>query len=159
MKNIIFGCKLISFLMVLTVILHWKIIIGPFQMLQQPDIWNGWMGTMVYLIITGILFVLLNLIAAVGLFFLKRWGFIAGYLAIILSTYPLGICYIPFIITLFFKAMWPPPTLISIPMDVSLPMIYMPLATMILINIIIFLSLIYLDKAKRQLDKQAAKPT
>src|SRR3990167_9760182 len=101
MKKIIFGCRFVSFLMLLTLILHYRISVVPFQLVfQQPEVFNEWKSSLVYLMITGVLFVILNLIAAVGLFAVKKWGFIVGYLAIISSTLA-GISYIPFYKSLY----------------------------------------------------------
>lgn len=81
--------------MVLTLIIHWKVPVVPFQLiLQQPDLWNGWMGWTLYFIVTGVLFVMLNLIAAIGLFTAKQWSFTVSYVAIIFSTL-IGVSYLP----------------------------------------------------------------
>ena len=131
MKKIIFGCRFVSFLMVLILVVHWKILAIPFQlMFHQPAISNGWL---VYFIVTSMLFVILNLMAAVGLYFLRKWSFNVSYLAIIFSTYPIGISYVPFL-SKFLLPQAPP-------------------ILMILINLIIFSYVIYLHVLCRKVDR------
>lgn len=107
MKNILFGCKFISCLMVLTLIVHWKIPVLSFQLiLQQPDIVNGWMSWTLYFLITSVLFVMLNLMAAIGLFAVKKWSFNVSYLAILCSTLT-GISYLPLSYKTFYRLFFP----------------------------------------------------
>jgi len=129
MKNIIIGCRLVSFLMVLTLILHGKVSVVPFQLIfQHPNLFHEWKGPLIYFIITGVLFLILNLIAAVGLFFVRKWGFRAAYLAIISSTLA-GVSYIPLVNKLLYKFFLSQPSIIP----------------MVLINIIILSYVIYLN--------------
>ena len=132
MKNIKIGCRLVSFLIFLTFVLNWKVPVTQLQAaFQQADfMW------LIFFIITGVLFILLNLIAAVGLFFLKKWSFSISYLAIIFSTVFFSISYIPLIskISNFFL----PQTPHHIPM--------------ILINSLILIYVIYLDVSCRRND-------
>lgn len=126
MKNIIFGCRFVSFLMFLTLILNWKVPVIQFQaVLQQRDMASGWLTI---LITTGMLFIVLNLIAAAGLFFLKKWSFSVCYLAIIFSTIFFSISYVP---------------LISVVSNFFLPK--SPGILLILINIIFLIYVIYLN--------------
>lgn len=124
MKNIIFGCRFVSFLMFLTLILNWKVPVIQFHAgLQQSNIAIGWLAI---LIITGVLFIILNLIAAVGLFFLKKWSFSICYVAIIFSTIFFSISYVP---------------LVSVVSNFFLP----KSPGILLINIIILIYVIYLN--------------
>jgi len=88
-----FGCRLVSFLITVTLILNWQNVVIPIQvvMSQSSDGWSD------LLEIIGILFLILNVIAAVGMFFLKRWGFAATYVAIIYSNIFFSTSYIPFV--------------------------------------------------------------
>lgn len=139
MKNIRLGCKFISCLMILTLILHWKVPVIPLQMiLQQPDIWNEWIGWTLYFVITDILFVLLNLIAAIGLFIIKKWGFTVSYLAISCSTL-LGISYLPLTYQSFYRFFLSQPSIIP----------------MIMINLALLSYTIYLDISYRKITKNS----
>ena len=103
MRNTILGCRIISFLMLLTLILHSKMAVVLFQLVSQPqDTFNHLKDALLYFIFTQALFVIFNLVAAIGLFSVKQWGFIVGYLAIIFSTL-VGASYIPIISSIFNK--------------------------------------------------------
>lgn len=101
MKNHLnFGCKLISFLMLLSFIVYgWKIPYVSFQVVLQW--WPVHMSWALYFIATTVLFLFLNFAAMYGLFFIKKWGFIVAYCAIIFSTIFCGYPYIPFIGKIF----------------------------------------------------------
>lgn len=129
MKNTLFGCRLVSFLMVLTLVIHWKVPVLAFQLiLQQPDMLNKWLGWSLYFVITSVLFVMLNLIAAIGLLMLKKWSFKISYLAIICSTLT-GISYLPLTYKGFYKFFLSQPSIIP----------------MIIINLVLLSYVIYLD--------------
>lgn len=114
MKNILLGCKLIACLQILAIILHWKVSVLPFQLIfHLSDLSNGKGVWVLYFVITGILFFLLNLISAIGLFAGKKWGFILSYLAIISSTL-VGVSYLPFSYGTLYKFFLSQPT--TIPM-------------------------------------------
>ena len=135
MKNILFGCKFISCLMILTLIVHWKVPVLPFQLiLQQPGIVNEWMSWILYFIITGVLFVLLNLIAAIGLFAVKEWSFNVSYLAILCSTLA-GISYLPLSYKTFYRFFLSQPSIIPA----------------IIINLVLLSYVIYLDISYRKI--------
>ncbi|KTD20610.1 Uncharacterised protein [Legionella israelensis] len=136
MKKILFGCRLVSCLMVLTLVIHWKVPVIPFQLiLQQPDILNGWMGWTLYFVIMGALFFILNLIAAIGLFAVRKWGFKIGYLAIICSNLS-GISYLPI------KFFLSQPSIIP----------------MIIINLVLLSYVIYLDISSRKFLRSSQSP-
>ena len=127
--------RLVSFLMFLTFVLNWKVPVIALQAaFQQTDFM--WLS---FTIITVVLFIILNLIAAIGLFFLKKWSFSISYLAIIFSTVFFSISYIP---------------LISKISNFFLPQTFHPIPV-ILINSLILIYLIYLDVSYRR-DRRAA---
>lgn len=139
MKNILFGCRLISGLMILSLITHWKIPVVPFQLiLQQPDISHEWMSWTLYFAITGILFILLNLMAAIGLFTIKKWSFTVSYLAISCSTL-LGISYLPLTYKSFYRFFLSQPSIIP----------------MIIINLTLLSYTVYLDISYRKIIKNS----
>ncbi len=130
MKNILFGCKFVACLMVLTLIFHWKVLL-TFQLILQPDILNGWwMGWIRFTFITYILFFMLNLIAAIGLFAVKKWSFTVSYFAIICSTLA-GMSYLPFH-NLLFRFVLSQPS--------SIPMI---IINLVLLSYVIYLNISY----------------
>ena len=120
--------------MILTVLTHWKAPVLAFQLiLQQPDMLNTWLGWSLYFVITSVLFVMLNLIAAIGLFTHKRWRFKVSYLAIICSTIT-GICYLPLTYKGFYKFFLSQPSIIP----------------MVIINLVLLSYVIYLDISCRK---------
>lgn len=88
------GCKFIALLMLLTVIFNWK---GIYIFFNNP-LPIGWY---VIISIVFLLFFLLNVVSAVGLFWSKHWGFTLSYIAIVFSTLFFGSCYIPHLPRLF----------------------------------------------------------
>lgn len=127
MKNIQFGCKLISLLIFLTLITNWENILILFRLaFQQPNI-NAWSLLVISLVS---LFLIFNLTAIVGMFLTRRWGFITTYIAIIFSTIFFSTSYLPFVMKLF-------------PVDVRF-------VSLIVINLIILLYVIYLDIISRK---------
>jgi|GEM_PF-5313233 len=66
LKNVKFGCRLISFLFILTLILGWKHIYLGFS-IKHYSISFG-----VVVMVFSLLFLILNLIAAIGLYRLKK---------------------------------------------------------------------------------------
>ena len=141
MKSILFGCKFVSCLMVLTLIIHWKVPVVLFQLiLQPPDILNGWMGWTLYFVITGVLFVMLNLIAAIGLFAVKKWRFTVSYLAISCSTL-VGISYLPLTYKTFYRFFLSQPSIIP----------------MIIINLALLSYVIYLDISCHKITQRIAQ--
>lgn len=86
-----------------------------------------------FVIVFSLLFLSLNLIAAIGLYRLKKWGFIFAYIAIPFSTFFLATSYIPFVARLF-------------PIEFSW-------AAMMSINIFLVLCIIYLDLRLRRQQK------
>ena len=127
MKNNLFGCRFVSCLIFLTLIRNWKVPFILFQLgFQQTHVTNA---VSIFYLIIGALFILLNLIAAVGLFCLQKWSFTVSYLAIIFTTVFCSISYLPPIHNFFL------PQLPHIPM--------------ILINLAILIYLLYLDVSNR----------
>jgi hypothetical protein len=93
-NKIAVGCKVIAFLMLLTVVLNWRVI----------NLWHihslpiGWY---LMIILNTLLFFMTNTLAAIGLFWMKKWGFGLSYFAIVFSTLFFSTAYVPFITHLF----------------------------------------------------------
>lgn len=135
MKNILLGCKLIACLQIFALILHWKVSVLPFQLIFQLSDLSTAKGVWVlYFVITGIIFVLLNLISAIGLFAGKKWGFILSYLAIISSTL-VGVSYLPFSYGSLYKFFLSQPSIIPV----------------IIINSVLFCTVLYLHISYRKM--------
>ena len=103
---------------------------------QNPDIFNESKRWLIYFIVTGALCLILNLIAAVGLFSVKKWGFRVGYLAIISSTLA-GVSYLPLNYQLFYRFFLQQPSIIP----------------MIVINTVVLAYVIYLDISHAKIKK------
>lgn len=137
MKNIKLGSRFVSFLMFLSVMLHWKVFVVPFQFVfQNPNIFNESKSLSIYFIVIGVLFLILNLMAAVGLLSVKKWGFRVGYLAIISSALA-GISYLPLNYKLFYRFFLQQPSIIP----------------MVIINAVILSYVIYLDISYSKINK------
>jgi hypothetical protein len=96
MDKIRFGCKLVSLLIVLSFFVYgFRITYIDIQVIYQW--WHVSVWWVIYIIITLSSFWALNLSAAYGLFYTKKWGFIVAYFAIIFSTFFIGYSYVPFI--------------------------------------------------------------
>ncbi|OGT40072.1 MAG: hypothetical protein A3F12_07640 [Gammaproteobacteria bacterium RIFCSPHIGHO2_12_FULL_38_14] len=98
MRNVQMGCRLICFLVMLTLIIGWHNFISPFRLSFQQNHINNWS---IFLILVGSLFLILNIASAVGLYLVRKWGFIVTYIAIIFSTIFFSTSYVPFISTFF----------------------------------------------------------
>jgi hypothetical protein len=88
LKNPAFGCRLLSFIFALSLITGRENIFLAFSAIYP-------FNDSIILITVGLLFLLLNLSAAIGLFWLKKFGFICAYIAIIFSTVFLSTIYLP----------------------------------------------------------------
>lgn len=100
-RNEKFGCRLISFLIVLLLLRLWEFVYGGLNitiMFFQGTLLSG--SDLMYLVLL-LLFLSFNLIAAMGLYRLKKWGFMFAYIAIPFSTVALGASYIPYLNRLF----------------------------------------------------------
>lgn len=82
-------CKIIALLIILVVINHWRVMTN----ITLPS-HIGWLN---YVSTLSILFFVLNIVAAIGLFTFKRWSFFVSYLAIAFSTFFFATPYIPVI--------------------------------------------------------------
>lgn len=98
LKGVKFGCKLISLLFVLALIIGRENIFVGFEMAYQANSINI---TYLFIIVLGLLFLIFNLVAAIGLYRLKKWGFIFAYIAITYSTIFFSTAYIPFVSRIF----------------------------------------------------------
>ena len=104
------SCRVVAFLILLTILLNWQNVTLMFHA-NTPSFMAE-----IFLITITTLFLLLNLIAALGLFFTKWWGFWSAYFAIIFSTIFFSTAYIPFV-DLIGKAL--PTNLVFAPMLLS----------------------------------------
>lgn len=96
MYKIRFGCKLVSLLIVLSFFVYgFRITYIDIQVIYQW--WNVSIWWAIFIIITLSSFLALNISAAYGLFYTKKWGFVVTYFAIIFSTFFIGYSYVPFI--------------------------------------------------------------
>ena len=91
LRDVKFGCRLVSFLFMLALVMGWKNIYLGFA-IQSSSIGSG-----LFLMALSLLFLILNLMAATGLYRLKKWSFIFAYIAILFSTFFLSTSYIPFV--------------------------------------------------------------
>ena len=96
--SISFGCRLISLLIIVALIAGWKNIAIPFELVLQQHNINSWS---IFLVIMGSAFLLLNMFAALGLFLIKKWGFISAYAAILFSTIFFSASYLPLVNKIF----------------------------------------------------------
>jgi len=67
-------CKVLAVFMLIMVITHWKVAL----MFFNPLLTERYLGE----IILGMLLLLLNLVAGLGLYQFRAWGFIVAYVAI-----------------------------------------------------------------------------
>lgn len=93
MKNLQLGCKIIALFILVTVIIHWPLI-SMFTNLFQLNQIDNWA---IFMAASSILYFVLNLGAAGGLFCTKKWGFILTYIAMTYSTLLFAVSYIPFL--------------------------------------------------------------
>lgn len=93
-KDIVLGARIVSVLIMLMMIINWRLVFKPMRLFY-------YLGTdypfVVMLVVLSLVFTLLNLLAAIGLYKVRRWGFIATYLAIVFSTFFLAVSYVPVI--------------------------------------------------------------
>lgn len=87
-------CRVMALLILVTVIVHWDIFLVFFHY-PLPIGWYALMAIM------GLIFIVINIVSAVGLFWEKPWGFTTSYLAIVFSTLFFSACYIPYLTRLF----------------------------------------------------------
>lgn len=112
MKKMQLKCALVAFLIVFTLVIHFKLPYNTFKVIyEHPEYQNGGFGMSIYLMMTSLLFVILNPIAAFGLFKLKTWGFKVAYLAIISTTFT-GFCYLPLTYQSFYRFFLSQPSII-----------------------------------------------
>lgn len=131
MKHVKIGCQIIAALILITTVVNWQSAFIPLRIVYYLQELNGFA---IFLASIGILFVLLNLAASLGLFWLKNWGFAVAYTAIIFSTLFLSVSYIPFVSKLI------PPAYSS--------------ASLCIINIAVLLVLVYLHVMIRKVGKR-----
>lgn len=98
MKDIFLIRRIIAILIVITAILHLG---SAYRWIKVVWDLGKYDGVALTLMIVGIIFVMLNLIAAYGLFTLRKWGYGVAYAAIVYSSLLYKAGYIPFFDYLF----------------------------------------------------------
>lgn len=98
MKDIYLGRRIIAVLIVITALMHLNEAYSWIRVVYDLGKYNGFALS---LMILGIVFEMLNLIAAYGLFTLRSWGYGAAYAAIVYSSLIFRAGYIPFFDYLF----------------------------------------------------------
>jgi uncharacterized membrane protein (DUF2068 family) len=93
MTNVKKGCRLVSICILLNVLLHWSNIWFPFKIIYHLQSYNRFA---VIMAVMSLLFVLINGMAAIGLWRMQWWGFVTAYTAILFSTIFFAASYIPF---------------------------------------------------------------
>jgi hypothetical protein len=93
MNKVIWGCRLVALLFVLTMLAHWS---EPFRLLQIMYYLQAMNHAAVLLLIMSLVLLVVNITAAAGLYNMKTWGFITAYIAIIFTTL-CSVIYLPFI--------------------------------------------------------------
>lgn len=132
MSDLTFGCRLISFLIGLTTII--ALFKNAFILQKIAILGNTMSVSSIFLITLGSLLLILNIAAAIGLYFVKKWSFIITYIAIIFTTVFFSIPYIPVIIKV-------------------LP--FHQLTSLLLINAALFIYTVYMHKLYlKQVNKQ-----
>lgn len=100
MKDVNLGRQVIAVLIAITAILHLSSAYLPIKIVYYLGKYDGFA---LLLILLGCVFVVINLVAAYGLFFMRRWGYTAAYVAIVYSSLIFFVSYIPFFDYLFPK--------------------------------------------------------
>ncbi len=80
--------RFISVLMIIIVLLHWKAL----RFFGVDTTTVGFKASVIAIVIG---FFLLNILSAIGLWRIKRWGFILGYITIAYTTILLSVSYVP----------------------------------------------------------------
>lgn len=93
MTNVKKGCRAVSVLIMLNVFLHWSNIWFPFKIIYHLQSYNRFA---VIMAVMSLLFVLINAMAAIGLWRIQWWGFVTAYTAILYSTIFYAASYIPY---------------------------------------------------------------
>ena|SRR3990167_7975281 len=98
MNEIKNGCRLAALLVIATLIINWSGVFIPLQIGYYLRVMNGFAWL---LVVMSLLFLTLNVTAAIGLYRMQWWGFVSAYVAIIFSTIFFSACYLPFFDRLF----------------------------------------------------------
>ncbi|MEO8402446.1 MAG: hypothetical protein ABI597_11765 [Gammaproteobacteria bacterium] len=129
------GCRLVSLLIILSFCMTGLKMAHASLQTISDQWWGTTWGT--YLIILTVLFIILNLAAAYGLFFLKKWSFLITYIAIIVSTLFFSFSYIPYL-------------------DAALNNLFSIKVygmSLFIVNLIVFIVVIYLHRLYRRINK------
>jgi hypothetical protein len=98
MKDVKIGCKALSILMLITLLVNFSNVYVPLKIVYYLHAFNGFAFV---LVVMGLLFFIINSLAIVGIFRRRWWGFATGYTAIVFSTIIFSTSYIPFFNYLF----------------------------------------------------------
>ncbi len=98
MKDMFLGRRIIAVLIIITALLHLNSAYIWIKVVWDLGKYDGFALTLMML---GIVFVMLNIIAAYGLFTLRKWGYGVAYAAIVYSSLIFKAGYLPFFDYLF----------------------------------------------------------
>lgn len=91
-KDLVLGCRVVSVFILVMMVINWRIMFKPFNLFY-------YLGTeypfVVLLVGLSLAFIVLNLVAAIGLFKTERWGFVFTYVAMVFSTLFFAVSYVP----------------------------------------------------------------
>ena len=93
-KDIAFGCKIISLFILIMIVINWRIVFKPMRLFYHLGLDYPFV---VLLLATSLFFLLLNVLAVIGLYKVKIWGFVTTYIAMIFSTIFLSVSYVPLV--------------------------------------------------------------
>ena len=97
MKKIKYGCWLVATLIFVTLILNMDYVYRPFKIIYYLQAYHGFILLMA---VMSVLFVIVNLLAAIGLVRMQWWGFVMAYTAILFSSIICVVSYIPFLLSM-----------------------------------------------------------
>lgn len=98
MNKVKCGSSLAALLVSLALLINWKYVVRPLMIvyyLRAIDHFS------LLMLMMSLIFLVINIIAAVGLYRMKKWGYITTYAAIAFSTLILSVSYLPFFDYLF----------------------------------------------------------
>jgi hypothetical protein len=93
MNNLKFACRFFACLIILVLVINFENLL----IFRANTSIQGY----IFIFALGSLYLVLNLLSVLGLFFGKQWGFWLTYIAIILTTFFFSTSYIPWISNLF----------------------------------------------------------
>jgi hypothetical protein len=93
MNNLKFACRFFACLIILVLVINFENLL----IFRANTSIQGY----IFIFALGSLYLVLNLLSVLGLFFGKQWGFWLTYIAIIFTTFFFSTSYIPWISNLF----------------------------------------------------------